>query len=221
MTRVLVVDGAVPALALERSFLHRSGCEVLAATRGDALGRARQYVPDLVLIDAGAPEDRALDLGLRLGADPVIGRTPVVYVGPPELEGRCAAACAWGFVPRPVSRGVLVGTLRRFLPVDERSSRRLPSALPVAFAGGGTGGVSYTRDVSTTGLFLRTARPLDVGTRVRLHVRLHPEDAAPLRTEGLVVRRVAENGATGVGVRLGPLAPDDRGRLAARLAEAP
>jgi CheY-like chemotaxis protein len=219
MTRILVVEGAVPALARELAFLERGGGDVLTAAGGDALGRARQCRPDLVLIDAGS--FYAVDAGLRTAADPDLGRTPVVFVGDRDDEGRLRAAGVRRFLPRPDGRGAWIDALRAFVPVEARSSHRQASALPVAFAGGGTGGVSYTRDVSTTGMYLRTERPVEVGQRVRLHVRLRPDDATALRVLGVVVRRAVDGGGTGIGVRLDGLGADDRGRIAARLAEAP
>lgn len=71
-----------------------------------------------------------------------------------------------------------------------------------------------THDVSTTGMLLRTARDLPVGTAFPFVLEL-PEDDKPIAGRGRIVRRAEADreGATGVGVQFLSLGGDGAARL--------
>ena len=74
--------------------------------------------------------------------------------------------------------------------------------LPVCLPGGATG---WTRDVSTTGVFVEVDRPEAVGTDLQFSMRFENLDLRgpiELRCEGTIVRVEGRPGAGGMAVAL-------------------
>jgi uncharacterized protein (TIGR02266 family) len=90
---------------------------------------------------------------------------------------------------------------------EKRRDPRVPLVLRVDFPGGERGVRDTTENLSASGLFLRTERPLQVGERLPLQISF-PGLLAPVTVEVEVVRQRAAGpeGPGGVAVRL----PDDR-----------
>ncbi len=76
--RILVVDDEPEIVRVLRGYLERSGFEVLAAYDGEeALRRARQESPDLVLLDLMLPGVDGLDVARQIRQ---WGNTPIIMV---------------------------------------------------------------------------------------------------------------------------------------------
>jgi type IV pilus assembly protein PilZ len=69
--------------------------------------------------------------------------------------------------------------------VDRRRGARAPIELNVEYKRINTFFSDYTRNISKGGTFIRTARPLDVGTEFVFALRV-PQLAEPLRLRGIV-----------------------------------
>lgn len=103
---VLIVDDVPDNLALLHDALDESGYTVLVATSGEAaIARARQSLPDVVLLDAMMPGMDGFEVARRLKADFATRAIPLIFMtGLTETEHVVAAFAAGGadYVTKPI-----------------------------------------------------------------------------------------------------------------------
>ena len=103
---VLIVDDVPDNLSVLHDALDESGYTVLVATNGEAaLQRARQALPDIVLLDAMMPGMDGFEVAKRLKAMPETAHIPIVFMtGLTETEYLVAALEAGGvdYVTKPI-----------------------------------------------------------------------------------------------------------------------
>ncbi len=103
---VLIVDDIPENLSLLHDALDELGYTVLVATNGEsALQRARQSLPDVILLDAVMPGMDGFEVARRLKADFVTHHIPIVFMtGLTETEHVVAAFAAGGadYVTKPI-----------------------------------------------------------------------------------------------------------------------
>lgn len=125
---VLIVDDVPDNLAMLHDALDESGYAVLVATDGEsAIERARQSVPDIILLDAVMPGMDGFEVCRRLKADLSTQHIPVVFMtGLTESEHVVAAFEAGGvdYVTKPVRPKEVLARLATHL----QSSRLMAQA---------------------------------------------------------------------------------------------
>ena len=103
---VLIVDDVPDNLAVLHDALDESGYTVLVATNGEqALARAAQARPDVVLLDAVMPGLDGFEVARRLKADAATAHIPIIFMtGLTETEHLVAALEAGGvdYVTKPI-----------------------------------------------------------------------------------------------------------------------
>jgi CheY-like chemotaxis protein/DNA-binding CsgD family transcriptional regulator len=103
---VLIVDDVPENLALLHDALDEAGYLVLVATEGEsALTRARQSLPDVVLLDAVMPGMDGFEVARRLKADFATRAIPLIFMtGLSDTEHVVAAFAAGGadYVTKPI-----------------------------------------------------------------------------------------------------------------------
>jgi DNA-binding response OmpR family regulator/DNA-binding CsgD family transcriptional regulator len=103
---VLIVDDVPENLSLLHDALDETGYTVLVATNGEsALQRARQSLPDVILLDAMMPGMDGFEVARRLKADFATQHIPIVFMtGLTETEHVVAAFAAGGadYVTKPI-----------------------------------------------------------------------------------------------------------------------
>ncbi|MEO8411515.1 MAG: response regulator transcription factor [Propionivibrio sp.] len=103
---VLIVDDVPENLSLLHDALDESGYTVLVATNGEsALQRARQSLPDVILLDAMMPGIDGFEVARRLKADGATHHIPIVFMTAlTETEHVVAAFAAGGadYVTKPI-----------------------------------------------------------------------------------------------------------------------
>jgi len=103
---VLIVDDVPDNLAMLHDALDESGYTVLVATSGEqALARAAQTRPDIVLLDAMMPGLDGFEVARRLKADSGTAHIPIIFMtGLTETEHLVAALEAGGvdYVTKPI-----------------------------------------------------------------------------------------------------------------------
>ena len=103
---VLIVDDVPDNLSVLHDALDESGYTVLIATSGEAaLQRARQAVPDIVLLDAMMPGMDGFEVARRLKAMLETAHIPIIFMtGLTETEHLVAALQAGGvdYVTKPI-----------------------------------------------------------------------------------------------------------------------
>jgi CheY-like chemotaxis protein len=219
MLRILMADDAELTLALDDSFVRRAECDVLTATSGvEALRKARETRPSLLLLDVAMPECSGLDVCKAVKSDPDLASLPVVLFGDESALPRMLEAGADGTVFRPLSGPRLVEAMHGLVDVPRRSSPRRAASLRVDFYwADDREGCCYTKDIGTTGLFLKTREPPAAESGLQVIFDLPLEDRPTIRADGHVVRVVPAEPDSylipGFGVRFRQISARDRSAL--------
>jgi two-component system cell cycle response regulator DivK len=117
--RILVVEDNDLNRKLFCDVLRSQGYAVEPCADGlDALERARQFVPNLVIMDIQLPNVSGLDLIEAAKQDPVLRTVPILavtaYAGKGD-EDRIREAGAEGYLAKPVSIGPFMQAVRALL----------------------------------------------------------------------------------------------------------
>ena len=118
--RILVVEDDLLNRMFYCEVLQREGYEVKEVDDGAiVMDRARDFDPDLVIMDINLPHVSGIELIERLKADQNLADAPVLaitaYVGRAE-EARIREAGAAEYLSKPVSMKTFVSAIRRLLP---------------------------------------------------------------------------------------------------------
>jgi CheY-like chemotaxis protein len=127
--RVLLVDDYPDAREMYAEYLEFSGFEVVEAENGmEALQRAVETTPDIILMDLSLPVMDGWEATRRLKADKRTAPIPVVALTGHALagisEGAKRAGCD-AFVTKPCLPEDLVKEIRRILDAQASSTKKL------------------------------------------------------------------------------------------------
>jgi PAS domain S-box-containing protein len=115
---LLVEDNVTNRITLS-DFLSGKGYQVIEAENGiEALNKAREFRPDVILMDIQMPVLDGLMAIQHLRQDDRFTATPVIALTALAMQGdreRCLAAGASDYMPKPVSMAELVNTMERLL----------------------------------------------------------------------------------------------------------
>src|SRR5687767_6236749 len=126
--RVLVVDDYPDAREMYAEYLRYSGFDVIEASNGmEALERALDSAPDIILMDLSLPVMDGWEATRRLKADKLTAGIPIVALTGHALagilEGATKAGCD-AFVTKPCLPEDLVKEIQRVLSVTASSKAR-------------------------------------------------------------------------------------------------
>jgi len=125
---VLIVDDVPENLSVLHDALDEAGYKVLVATSGEtALARARQTLPDVILLDAVMPGIDGFEVARRLKADFSTQHIPIVFMtGLTETEHVVAAfdAGSSDYVTKPIRPPEVLARIAAHL----RTARQLQEA---------------------------------------------------------------------------------------------
>jgi DNA-binding response OmpR family regulator len=119
--RILIVDDEPGISGLCRLYLEKTQrFEVLVENRSaHALAAAREFRPDLVLLDVDMPGKDGGEVSLELQADPALCRVPIVFftslISAAELGERETLRGGKLYLAKPVNPKALVETVERVL----------------------------------------------------------------------------------------------------------
>ena len=119
MKRILVVEDNDLNRKLFCDVLVANGFSVEPVADGEsALGRAAEFVPNLIIMDIQLPHVSGLDLIAALKADPALKAVPIMavtaYAGKGD-EDRIRAAGAEAYVSKPISVMRFMETVAQFV----------------------------------------------------------------------------------------------------------
>lgn len=104
----LIIDDDEAALDLMRRWLEQMDYHVLVALDGETgLKLAREEQADLILLDGFLPGRSGYDVLRELRADPVIGRTPVIFVTVDDDRSRGIECGASDYLRKPLTQEAL------------------------------------------------------------------------------------------------------------------
>jgi CheY-like chemotaxis protein len=115
--RILIVDDE-PSITrtmkvnLERTGVYTVGTENHAP---HALAAAREFQPDLILLDVMMPETSGDEVAAEIQSDPALQHVPIVFltaiVSPKETGGQYLESGGQTFVAKPVSLDALINCI--------------------------------------------------------------------------------------------------------------
>ena len=120
--RILIAEDDPVSLKLVRDVLQANGYETEEVTNGEeAVSRAAQFKPDLIVMDIRMPGIDGLEATRRLKSDSSTAAIPIIAVtahAMPDDEARILAAGCQAYLPKPlrfaefisVVKGLLSGT---------------------------------------------------------------------------------------------------------------
>jgi two-component system cell cycle response regulator DivK len=127
--RVLLVDDCPDAREMYAEYLEFSGFEVVQAGNGmEALERAVDSAPDIILMDLSLPVMDGWEATRRLKADARTASIPVVALTGHELVGLLERACnveCDGLVTKPCLPEDLLQEIRRMLEASPASTEKV------------------------------------------------------------------------------------------------
>ncbi len=143
--KILIVDDDVNALKLIGYTLHREGYKIIAAQSGqEALVKAREEKPQLVILDIMMPGMDGYEVCRRLRATPQIAHLPVIMLtAKGQVEDKVAGfeAGADDYLTKPVVPTELVARVKALLL---RSTYAIPTKAKSIALIGAKGGVGVT-----------------------------------------------------------------------------
>ena len=217
-SRVIVISEEILSwLRSAPSFLRRSNVKFLLAYSGsEALSLARASDPAVVVLDYALPVLRADRVCREIKASPKLRDVPVVIAGPalpPEFERACRMADCTDYLHSPVDLEVLSSLLARLLGLEHRQASRLPVLLSVSHGSVTSQSLGRSRDLSLSGIRVRTASRFRKG--FNLNLQLSVDSERPIVTSGQVIRCTAtDEGEYELGIRFIGLTLEARDRLA-------
>jgi CheY-like chemotaxis protein len=133
--RILVVDDSVTIQkVVEMTFSKEDFTLIQARSGEEALRKAKEVRPDLILLDLVMPDKNGYDVCIALRADPMLRAVPIILLaGTFESfdQQRGTQAGANDFVTKPFESQVLIGKVKQLLfskAVDTRSAAGAPKS---------------------------------------------------------------------------------------------
>ena len=113
-TKILLVDDSTAYLRMLTANLHSLSFEVASTANPlDALALARQFRPDVMLLDVVMPQQDGGDLYNTLRADPAFKKTPILFVT--AASTRVTYNNGMVFIPKPLKLDILTAEIQKAL----------------------------------------------------------------------------------------------------------
>lgn len=161
--RILVIDDERNLTMLVKLNLEKTGRyevrEENRATRGHAA--AREFKPDLVLLDVMMPDMDGGDVLAQLKGDAALKDVPIVFLTATVLKEEVAkqggSIGGYPFIPKPFQTEVLLARIEKMLPPDPAATTA--AAVPAQATAAATGGVRDPRQPRNPDALPRELRP--------------------------------------------------------------
>ena len=213
---VLIVSENPDAPGVNGEFLRQPDIRLLTSYPNDeGLEIARRERPNLIIEDLESPNGKGMEFYDQLRRDPATRGIPLILVARADAGLRALAKKAVAVLEKPLVRRELFRAVHKFLPMPHRRGRRLSTNLRFIFHVGDQVRQACSRDVSSTGVFLKTDRIPSLGTMIDLQFRL-PGCWSEIRCRGLVRNTSTSDGhghLGGIGVEFEELSEEHRDLL--------
>ena len=115
--KILIVDDDARLSTLMRAILVRGGYETREENRSfAALTAAREFRPDLILLDVDMPGKDGGTVAAELRMDPTLARTPIIFVTSLVGKGESGMRGGERFLAKPVIPADLLVAVGQVLP---------------------------------------------------------------------------------------------------------
>ncbi len=192
---VLLVDDVRLFLKLEETFFKRAGCRVLTAESGtDAIKIAKEYKPDVILLDYYMPDMKGDEVCEKIRQDTETKDIPIIIVSTSSKQEdieQCYKAGCNDYITKPINPEVVLARTAQLLRIPYRLHRRLAVNFqvegrkpPLTFTG-------FSRNLSESGILIETDQKLSVGDKLFLWLPIL-ENQDSIELSGEVVRAESE-----------------------------
>jgi len=127
ISTVLVVDDNPQNLELLLAYLEDLDCKTVSATQGaEAVDKAKQILPDLILLDVMMPKMSGFEVCKRLKNDPRTSDIPIIMVTALSELGDIERAIDSGtddFLSKPVNRLELITRVKTMLKLKHLTDK--------------------------------------------------------------------------------------------------
>ena len=206
-TTILIVDDAPDHWNLLSSIVRAHHFHPIWAADGiQALSKAREHQPHVILLDLGLPGGSGFVVLERLKQNRLLSAIPVIVVtaqAPAVAEQRARKSGASAFFQKPVKADELIAAIRGVLGSQEssiekadrisgygmRKNQRIKKLAPVRYRGDGIVGEGMIEDLSLSGSYINGNTPVVVGMALALQMFV-PGDPEPLLIDRATVKWV-------------------------------
>jgi DNA-binding response OmpR family regulator len=116
-SKILIVDDDAKISSLLGLILRKSGFEVREENRSfAALATAREFYPDLALLDVDMPGKDGGTVAAELAADRDFAHMPVIFVTSLIAQHEAGMRGGARFISKPVDLAILLATVKEMLP---------------------------------------------------------------------------------------------------------
>ncbi len=202
MPKILLVDDVDLFLELERSYLEGCGYDLITASSGEeTLQRLDKIAPDVLLLDYYMPGINGDEVCRLIRRSSKWEKLPILMVtaaGKPEEVQSCLDAGCDDYITKPVNKQELREKVERLLGnVQRRTAERIEVKLPIQLQENGHLHVVTSKDISSSGICLKSQLPLEENTTVEM--RLEGAGGEPLTLYGRIKRKAEDDdGSCGV-----------------------
>jgi two-component system cell cycle response regulator DivK len=119
--KILVIEDNEQNMYLVNFILEKYGYAVIQATNGvEGISHARQYQPDLILLDIQLPVMDGYAVARELRKNEALAKVPIVavtsYAMPGDRENALAAGCT-GYIEKPIDPDTFISQIEYYLNV--------------------------------------------------------------------------------------------------------
>ncbi|UCD84776.1 MAG: response regulator [Deltaproteobacteria bacterium] len=168
--KILLVDDVRVFLEVEKSFLKRSGCQIITAKSGkEALEKIRTEVPDLVFLDLMMPDMDGDQVCESVKKDDKTKNIPVIMVsvsGDKKDIERCRKAGCDDYLVKPIEQEQLMVKAARIMEVPQRKDLRVFVRMDIEAEAGDSVFYGESENISMGGMLIKSKVPMKLGSAV-------------------------------------------------------
>lgn len=214
--KILIVDDAELFLKIEESFLNRENVKIYTASSGiQALQRAVEYEPDLILLDLNMPDLQGDEICAKLKSQEKFRNVPILIVTSEEREhafqSSIKAGCD-GFIMKPIEKNIFLSKIREHLAIADRKYPRILTNFLCTFTIADIGGAGAVNNLSEGGAHIQTSVSLAIGASGDLRFTL-PNRGEPISCNAVIRWKVDSGDTNKYGLEFLSLSEHDRSAI--------
>lgn len=218
MKKILIVDDSNFFIEIEKAFLKRTDCIILAANNGiEALEVVQKEMPDLILLDLYMKEMKGDECCRLIKEDEKLAHIPVIMVTSASHLGDRSRAVAAGcddYLTKPVSKADLLRKVKKYIDLPVRSQTRAPIYSKASYMNSGKEYVGHVYVIGEGGIYIKGGKVIPVGETVNVSFSI-TDIAERIALEGKVVWNTDERHSypieltPGMGIKFTDISEED------------